>query len=86
LLLAECAEEAGIPAGVINIVTTSRAGEVVDVWMEDSRVKKLTFTGSTPVGKLLMKKAADTVKKLSLELGGLAPFIVAEDANLEAAV
>ncbi|WP_312110849.1 NAD-dependent succinate-semialdehyde dehydrogenase [Brevibacillus reuszeri] len=86
LLLAECAHEAGIPAGVINIVTTSKAGEVVDVWLDDSRVKKLTFTGSTPVGKLLMRKAADTVKKISLELGGLAPFIVAEDANIEAAV
>lgn len=86
LLLAECAHEAGIPAGVINIVTTSKAGEVVDAWLDDSRVKKLTFTGSTPVGKLLMRKAADTVKKISLELGGLAPFIVAEDANIEAAV
>lgn len=86
LLLAECAEQAGIPAGVINIVTTSRAAEVVDVWMEDARVKKITFTGSTPVGKLLMRKAADTVKKVSLELGGLAPFIIAEDANLEEAV
>ncbi|GIO04451.1 NAD-dependent succinate-semialdehyde dehydrogenase [Brevibacillus reuszeri] len=86
LLLAECAHEAGIPAGVINIVTTSKAGEVVDVWLDDSRVKKITFTGSTPVGKLLMRKAADTVKKISLELGGLAPFIVAEDANIEAAV
>ncbi|XVN71844.1 NAD-dependent succinate-semialdehyde dehydrogenase [Brevibacillus gelatini] len=86
LLLAECAHEAGIPPGVINIVTTSQAAEVVDVWMDDTRVKKLTFTGSTPVGKLLMRKAADTVKKLSLELGGLAPFIVAEDANLDAAV
>ncbi|WP_289139531.1 NAD-dependent succinate-semialdehyde dehydrogenase [uncultured Brevibacillus sp.] len=86
LLLAECAHEAGIPAGVINIVTTSKAGEVVDVWLDDSRVKKITFTGSTPVGKLLMRKAADTVKKISLELGGLAPFIVAEDANIETAV
>lgn len=86
LLLAECAEQAGIPAGVINIVTTTRAAEVVDVWMEDARVKKITFTGSTPVGKLLMRKAADTVKKVSLELGGLAPFIIAEDANIPEAV
>lgn len=86
LLLAECAHEAGIPAGVINIVTTSNAGELVDVWMEDSRVKKITFTGSTPVGKMLMRKAADTVKKVSLELGGLAPFIIAEDANIPEAV
>lgn len=86
LLLAECAQQAGIPAGVINIVTTSNAGELVDAWMEDARVKKITFTGSTPVGKLLMRKAADTVKKVSLELGGLAPFIVAEDANIHEAV
>ncbi len=86
LLLAECAQEAGIPPGVINIVTTTDAVAVSDVWMEDSRVKKITFTGSTPVGKLLMRKAADTVKKVSLELGGLAPFIVAEDADIPAAV
>jgi succinate-semialdehyde dehydrogenase/glutarate-semialdehyde dehydrogenase len=86
LLLAECAQEAGIPEGVINIVTTLHPAEVVDTWMEDSRVKKITFTGSTPVGKLLMRKAADTVKKVSLELGGLAPFIIAEDANLDEAV
>ncbi|WP_019243033.1 MULTISPECIES: NAD-dependent succinate-semialdehyde dehydrogenase [Bacillus] len=86
LLLAECAHEAGIPSGVINVVTTQNAGEIVDVWMKDSRVKKVTFTGSTPVGKLLMRKAADTVKKVSLELGGLAPFIIAEDADIEEAV
>ncbi|WP_180954235.1 NAD-dependent succinate-semialdehyde dehydrogenase [Bacillus sp. M6-12] len=86
LMLAECAEEAGIPAGVINVVTTQNPAEISDVWMEDSRVKKVTFTGSTPIGKHLMRKAADTVKKVSLELGGLAPFIIAEDADIEAAV
>ncbi|WP_339198787.1 NAD-dependent succinate-semialdehyde dehydrogenase [Aeribacillus sp. FSL k6-2211] len=86
LLLAECAHEAGFPAGVINVITTEKPAEVVDVWMEDSRVKKVTFTGSTPVGKLLMRKAADTVKKVSLELGGLAPFIITEDANIQEAV
>lgn len=86
LLLAECAHQAGIPAGVINVVTTQNAGEVVDVWMNDSRVRKMTFTGSTPVGKLLMRKAADTVKKVSLELGGLAPFIVTKDADIPEAV
>lgn len=68
LLLAECAHEAGFPAGVINVITTEKPAEVVDVWMEDSRVKKVTFTGSTPVGKLLMRKAADTVKKYRLNL------------------
>ncbi|KZN95144.1 NAD-dependent succinate-semialdehyde dehydrogenase [Aeribacillus pallidus] len=86
LLLAECAHEAGFPAGVINVITTEKPAEVVDVWMEDSRIKKVTFTGSTPVGKLLMRKAADTVKKVSLELGGLAPFIITEDANIQEAV
>ncbi|MFF2497886.1 NAD-dependent succinate-semialdehyde dehydrogenase [Peribacillus sp. NPDC058075] len=86
LLLVESAHEAGIPAGVINIVTTQKPGDVSDVWMNDSRVKKITFTGSTPVGKHLMKKAGETVKKVSLELGGLAPFIIAEDANIEEAV
>jgi succinate-semialdehyde dehydrogenase/glutarate-semialdehyde dehydrogenase len=84
--LVESAHEAGIPAGVINIVTTQKPGDVSDVWMNDSRVKKITFTGSTPVGKHLMKKAAETVKKVSLELGGLAPFIIAEDANIDEAV
>ncbi|RDU38317.1 succinate-semialdehyde dehydrogenase (NADP(+)) [Neobacillus piezotolerans] len=86
LLLAECAHEAGIPEGVINVVTTNDAAAVSDVWLEDSRVKKITFTGSTKVGKQLMEKAAKTVKKVSLELGGLAPFIIAEDADINAAV
>lgn len=86
LLLAECAHEAGIPAGVINVVTTNNAAAVSDIWLDDSRVKKITFTGSTKVGKLLMEKAAKTVKKVSLELGGLAPFIIAEDADINAAV
>ena len=85
LKLIELAEKAGIPAGVINIVTGD-AKRIVSVWQKDSRVRKITFTGSTEVGKLLMKDAADTVKKISLELGGLAPFIVTENANLEKAV
>lgn len=86
LLLAECAEAAGIPAGVINVVTTRNPAAVSDAWMADSRVKKITFTGSTLIGKHLMRKAADTVKKVSLELGGLAPFIIAEDADIREAV
>ena len=88
LALVRLAEEAGVPPGVLNIVTTSRerAAEVVDVWLDDPRVRKITFTGSTPVGKLLAKRGADTLKKLSLELGGNAPFIVFEDADLDAAV
>jgi succinate-semialdehyde dehydrogenase/glutarate-semialdehyde dehydrogenase len=88
LAVALLAEEAGIPAGVINIVTASRerTPEVVDVWLQDSRVRKVTFTGSTPIGKHIMRAAADTLKRVSLELGGNAPFIVFDDADLDAAV
>ncbi|CAM3957578.1 NAD-dependent succinate-semialdehyde dehydrogenase [Saccharibacillus endophyticus] len=85
LRLAELAEEAGIPAGVINIVT-GVPGEIGGVWQRDARVRKLSFTGSTRIGKELMKGAADTMKKLSLELGGHAPFIVTEHADLRKAV
>ncbi|WP_311224352.1 MULTISPECIES: NAD-dependent succinate-semialdehyde dehydrogenase, partial [unclassified Acidovorax] len=88
LVLVLLAHEAGVPPGVLNIVTASRekTPEVVDVWLDDSRVRKITFTGSTPVGKHLARRSADTLKKLSLELGGNAPFIVFEDADVEAAV
>jgi succinate-semialdehyde dehydrogenase/glutarate-semialdehyde dehydrogenase len=88
LALVRLAEEAGFPAGTINIVTASRAHtpEVVDVWLADARVRKITFTGSTPVGKHLARESAGTLKKLSLELGGNAPFIVFDDADLDAAV
>lgn len=88
LALVRLAEEAGLPPGVLNIVTASRerAAEVVDVWLDDPRVRKISFTGSTPVGKHLARRSADTLKKLSLELGGNAPFIVFDDADLDAAV
>jgi succinate-semialdehyde dehydrogenase / glutarate-semialdehyde dehydrogenase len=88
LALVKLAEEAGVPAGVLNIVTASRerAAEVVDVWLDDPRVRKISFTGSTPVGQHLARRSADTLKKLSLELGGNAPFIVFDDADLDAAV
>ncbi len=88
LALVALAEEAGVPAGVLNIVTASRerVAEVVGAWQEDFRVRKITFTGSTAVGKLLAREAAATLKRLSLELGGNAPFIVFEDADLDAAV
>ena len=85
LALAELAERAGIPRGVINVVT----GDPVEIGAEltsNPKVRKLSFTGSTPVGKLLMKQCAATVKKVSMELGGNAPFIVFEDADLNAAV
>ena len=88
LALVLLAHEAGVPTGVLNIVTASRQNTpaVVDVWLDDSRVRKITFTGSTPVGKHLARRSADTLKKLSLELGGNAPFIVFDDADLDAAV
>jgi succinate-semialdehyde dehydrogenase/glutarate-semialdehyde dehydrogenase len=84
--LAELALEAGMPGGVLNVVTTSRPADVAKVWLEDERVRKITFTGSTEVGKLLMRQAADTVKRVSLELGGQAPFLIFDDADVEAAV
>lgn len=88
LALVKLAQEAGLPDGVLNIVTASRAKtpEVVDVWLADKRVRKVTFTGSTAVGKHLARASADTLKKLSLELGGNAPFIVFDDADIDAAV
>lgn len=79
------AEEAGIPAGVINIVTGA-AGEIGDELCTNPLVKKITFTGSTPIGKLLLEKAAGTVKKVSMELGGNAPFLVFDDADIDRAV
>lgn len=84
-LLVKGLTEAGLPPGVVNLVT-GRASAIVDPWLQDGRVRKLTFTGSTETGKMLMRKSADTMKKLSLELGGHAPAIVFADADLPAAV
>jgi succinate-semialdehyde dehydrogenase/glutarate-semialdehyde dehydrogenase len=85
LALAELAERAGIPAGVLNIVTGS-ARDIGGELTSNPVVRKLSFTGSTEVGKLLMEQCAGTVKKMSLELGGNAPFLVFDDADLDAAV
>ena len=85
LALAELAERAGVPAGVFNVITGA-ATEVGAELTSHPAVRKLSFTGSTEIGKLLMAQSASTVKKLSLELGGNAPFIVFEDADLDAAV
>ena len=85
LALAELAERAGVPAGVFNVVTGD-APTVVKPWTEDTRVRALSFTGSTEVGKLLYRQSADTVKRLVMELGGHAPVIVFEDADLDQAV
>lgn len=88
LALAKLAQDAGLPAGVLNLICASReaAPETVGAWLADPRVRKITFTGSTPVGKHLARESAGTLKKLSLELGGNAPFIVFDDAHLDAAV
>ncbi|SIS67385.1 NAD-dependent succinate-semialdehyde dehydrogenase [Neptunomonas antarctica] len=86
LALAKLAQEAGFPDGVFNVVTSTNAPEVGRILCADSRVRKLSFTGSTPVGKLLAQQCAANVKKVSLELGGNAPFIVFDDADLDAAV
>ncbi|WP_439836102.1 NAD-dependent succinate-semialdehyde dehydrogenase [Aeromonas enteropelogenes] len=86
LALAALAEEAGIPAGVINIITSHQAAAVGDELCQNPVVRKLSFTGSTRIGKLLMRQCADTMKRVSLELGGNAPFIVFDDADLDAAV
>jgi succinate-semialdehyde dehydrogenase/glutarate-semialdehyde dehydrogenase len=88
LALVMLAHEAGVPAGALNLIGASRenAQDAVADWLEDGRVRKITFTGSTPVGKYLARESAGTLKKLSLELGGNAPFIVFDDADLDAAV
>jgi succinate-semialdehyde dehydrogenase/glutarate-semialdehyde dehydrogenase len=79
-------EEAGVPAGVVNCVTTRTAGAVVSAMVDDPRVRKLSFTGSTEVGRRLLATAAETVVSCSMELGGNAPFLVLGDADLDAAV
>jgi succinate-semialdehyde dehydrogenase/glutarate-semialdehyde dehydrogenase len=88
LALAALAQQAGIPAGVFNVVVgdAAAAPAIGQVLCADPRVRKLSFTGSTEVGRILLRQSADTVKKLSLELGGNAPFIVFDDADLDAAV
>jgi len=86
LATAKLGQDAGLPAGVLNIVTTMDASAVGKVLCDDGRVRKLSFTGSTEVGKILYRQCADTVKKLTLELGGNAPLLVFDDADLDQAV
>lgn len=86
LAIAKLAEEAGVPAGVINVVTTSKPAAVGAALCADPRVRKLSFTGSTSVGKTLYRQCADTLKKMTLELGGNAPILVFDDADLGAAI
>lgn len=84
--LAGLYKEAGVPDGVVNVITTSRSGATVSAMLHDPRVRKLSFTGSTEVGRKLLHEAADTVISCSMELGGNAPFIVFDDADIDAAI
>ncbi len=86
IAIARLLAEAGVPDGVVNVVPTTDAAAVVTTWLQDARVRKISFTGSTGVGRVLLRQAADRVVNSSMELGGNAPFIVTEDADLDAAV
>lgn len=86
LLFTKVLEEVGVAAGVVNVIQTTKAGEVTGPIIKDSRLRKLSFTGSTPVGKMLIRDSAEQVLKTSMELGGNAPFLVFEDADLDKAV
>jgi succinate-semialdehyde dehydrogenase/glutarate-semialdehyde dehydrogenase len=86
LALAKILEEAGLPGGVLNLITARSSGETMSPLIADQRLRKMSFTGSTEVGRRLMAQASDTLLRLSMELGGNAPFIVFEDADIDAAV
>ena len=86
LALVDIFKEAGLPDGVLNVVTTTRASSVVETWTCSGVARKISFTGSTEVGKILLRQAADNVMRSSMELGGNAPFIVLADADIEKAV
>jgi succinate-semialdehyde dehydrogenase/glutarate-semialdehyde dehydrogenase len=86
LLFARLLEDAGVPAGVVNVVTTSASGPLSEAIIRDPRLRKLSFTGSTPVGQKLLQQAASGVLRTSMELGGNAPFVVFDDADLDKAV
>jgi succinate-semialdehyde dehydrogenase/glutarate-semialdehyde dehydrogenase len=86
LALAEILSEVGLPDGVCNVITASSASAVVEPLMSDPRLRKMSFTGSTPVGKKLMEQASKRLLRISMELGGNAPFLVFEDADIDAAI
>ena len=86
LLLAKLMDDAGLPKGVLSVLPTSKPGEVTTALIDDGRLRKLTFTGSTGVGKALVKQSSDKLLRTSMELGGNAPFIVFDDADVDAAV
>jgi succinate-semialdehyde dehydrogenase/glutarate-semialdehyde dehydrogenase len=86
LALAQILEESGLPGGVLNVVTSSRSGATMEPLIRDPRARKLSFTGSTEVGRKLLEQASEQILKVSMELGGNAPFLIFEDADLDAAV
>ncbi len=86
LALARILEQAGLPAGVLNVITAKRSGAVIEPLLKDPRTRKLSFTGSTEVGRTLIEQSAQQILRVSMELGGNAPFLVFEDADLDAAV
>jgi succinate-semialdehyde dehydrogenase/glutarate-semialdehyde dehydrogenase len=86
LAVADILREAGVPGGVVNVVSTATAGPVVSAMLADPRVRKLSFTGSTEVGRVLLATAAETVTNCSMELGGNAPFLIFDDADVDAAI
>lgn len=85
-MLVDILHESGVPPGVINIVTTSRSSDLSAALMSDSRLRKVSFTGSTAVGTTLLRQAAENVLTASMELGGNGPFVVCSDADIDAAV
>jgi succinate-semialdehyde dehydrogenase/glutarate-semialdehyde dehydrogenase len=86
LALAQVLEQAGLPAGVLNVITAKRSGAVIEPLLKDPRTRKLSFTGSTEVGRALIEQSATQILRVSMELGGNAPFLVFEDADLDAAL
>jgi len=86
LALAAVMEEAGLPPGVLNVITTKHSGDVGAALMADDRLRKVSFTGSTEIGKVLVRQSADELQRVSMELGGNAPFLIFEDADVDAAV
>jgi succinate-semialdehyde dehydrogenase/glutarate-semialdehyde dehydrogenase len=86
LWVADVMQRAGAPKGVVNVLTTSKSSEIISTIMKDERVKTVSFTGSTYVGKILLHQAADSVMRCSMELGGNAPFVVLEGADVDSAV
>jgi succinate-semialdehyde dehydrogenase/glutarate-semialdehyde dehydrogenase len=86
LAVADILAEAGAPEGVVNVVPTTHSAELVGTWLEDDRIRKISFTGSTGVGRTLLAQAASRIVNSSMELGGNAPFVVSADADIDAAV